>query len=101
MKIIIALFIICFIPACANLNPMVAGYGEKVVRDVQGANDNLIHGLEVAICGVPYGAILRNPEFIPVAKAACLANGDQSNPNLLLERMPVVNAKPSTILMQP
>lgn len=81
---IIALTIAFTLSGCGTVNPLVAGYEKKVQVDVQGANDNYIHGIEAAICAVPYGAIIRNPEFVPIAKSACLPSGAGSSPVTLL-----------------
>lgn len=83
MKNLMLIFAV-MLSACSTVNPLVAGYEKGVQTGVQGANDNLIHGIEASICAVPYGAIIRNPEFVPIATAACLPTGDKSNPVMLL-----------------
>ena len=61
-----------------------AGYEAAAKKGVQLADDNAIKTITDNICAVPYGAVIRNTQFIPVAKAACLPAGANSAPDSLL-----------------
>ena len=72
---------------CGQLNTFVTANQAAVIRDAQTANDNMVHGIEAASCAVPIGAVIRNPEFIPIAEAACMPAGTQSNPVSMFQSM--------------
>jgi len=76
----VALISLILLSGCGTLNSTVAGFNQKAISDTRGANDNLVHALEAGICEVPIGAVIRNSEFVPVAKAACLPAGQASSP---------------------
>jgi hypothetical protein len=61
-----------------------AGYETGAKKGVEVANDNAVRTLTDSICAMPYGAILRNTYFIPVAKAACLPQGASNAPETTL-----------------
>ncbi len=61
---------------CGTLNPMIAGYEETAIANTRAANDNYVKAIENAICFVPVGAVIRHPEFVPIAKSACLPSGN-------------------------
>ena len=61
---------------CGTLNPTIAGYEETTIANTRAANDNYVKAIEAAICSVPVGAVIRHPEFVPIAKSACLPSGD-------------------------
>ena len=61
--------------ACGSLNPAIAGYEKTALASTRAANDNYIDAIEAAICSVPVGAVIRHPEFVPIAKSACLPSG--------------------------
>ena len=86
MKTII-LASVLLLAGCGQLNTFVAANEAGVVRDAQTANDNMVHGIEAASCAVPIGAVIRNPEFIPIAEAACMPSGTQSNPVSMFQSM--------------
>ena len=86
MKILI-LSSVLLLAGCGQLNTFVAANEAGVVRDAQTANDNMVHGIEAASCAVPIGAVIRNPEFIPIAEAACMPAGTQSNPVSMFQSM--------------
>ena len=65
-----------------------AGYETAAKKGIETADDNQIKTLSDAICAVPYGAILRNTAFIPVAKAACLPQGAANAPDTTLPAAP-------------
>ncbi len=72
---------------CGQLNTFVTANQAAVIRDAQTANDNMVHGIEAAACAVPVGAVIRNPDFVPVVQAACMPAGAQSNPAQMLQNM--------------
>ena len=86
MKILI-LSSVLLLAGCGQLNTFVAANEAGVIRDAQTANDNMVHGIEAASCAVPIGAVIRNPEFIPIAEAACMPAGTQSNPVSMFQSM--------------
>ncbi|HEX7642963.1 MAG TPA: hypothetical protein VF472_12220 [Burkholderiaceae bacterium] len=61
-----------------------AGYESAARKGIEVANDNAIKTTMDAICAWPYGAILRNPQAIPVAKAACLPQSVNNAPETTL-----------------
>ena len=61
---------------CGTLNPTIAGYEETTIANTRAANDNYVKAIEAAICSVPVGAVIRHPEFVPIAKSACLPSGN-------------------------
>jgi hypothetical protein len=73
-----------------------AGYETGARKGVEVANDNAIRTLADSICGMPYGAILRNTYFIPVAKAACLPAGAANAPDTTLPASSAMQAAPAT-----
>lgn len=67
--------ILLMLSGCGTLNPVIAGYTSTAIASARAANDNYIAAIEAAICSVPVGAVIRHPEFIPLARAACLPGG--------------------------
>ena len=82
MKLILALLIVT-LSGCASFNASVAGYNKVAVTSARSANDNIIDGIMETTCAVPVGAVLRRQDFLPVVKAACLPQGNASNPSSL------------------
>ena len=71
--------------ACTTTTAQLyAGYESAAKKGLEAADDNNIRTLTDGICGVPYGAVIRNSQFIPLAKAACLPAGGNSAPDSLL-----------------
>lgn len=72
------ILVICIttLTGCGTLNPAIAGYEKTALASTRAANDNYIDAIEAAICSVPVGAVIRHPEFVPIAKSACLPNGN-------------------------
>ena len=73
------LWMICIalmLTGCGALNPVIAGYEETAISNTRAANDNYVKAIESAICSVPIGAVIRHPEFVPIAKSACLPSGN-------------------------
>ena len=73
------LWMICIalmLTGCGALNPVIAGYEETAISNTRAANDNYVKAIENAICSVPVGAVIRHPEFVPIAKSACLPSGN-------------------------
>ena len=68
---------------CGALNPTIAGYEKTALANTRAANDNYIEAIEAAICSVPVGAVIRHPEFVPIAKSACLPSGNTDINQLL------------------
>ena len=53
-------------------------YSAKEASDemaIHAAQKNAIQTLKFAICAVPYGDVIANPDFQATAKAACLPSG--------------------------
>jgi len=73
---------------------LYSGYEQAAKKGIEAADDNNIKTLTDSICGVPYGAVIRNTQFIPVAKAACLPAGANSAPDSLLPTATPITAKP-------
>ena len=86
MKIIFVATLIFALTGCGTLNPAIAGYSTKVIADTKAANDNYVAAIEAAICSVPVGAVIRHPEFIPLAKSACLPGGVSPDAGALFPR---------------
>jgi hypothetical protein len=87
MKTLIYTVLLCAIlTGCGTLNPVIAGYSSKVIADARAANDNYVAAIEAAICSVPVGAVIRHPEFIPLARTACLPGGVSPDAGALLTR---------------
>lgn len=63
------------VAGCGSLNPVIAGLETTAIANTRAANDNYVAAIEAAICSVPVGAVIRHPEFIPLARAACLPGG--------------------------
>ncbi|HEY8027681.1 MAG TPA: hypothetical protein VIF60_24285 [Burkholderiaceae bacterium] len=74
----------CFSGCTTVTGQAYAGYETAARKGIEMADDNNIKTLSDAICAVPYGAILRNAQFIPVAKAACLPPGSNNAPDTTL-----------------
>ena len=70
------LLVTTMLSACGSLNPAIAGYEKTALASTRAANDNYVEAIEAAICSVPVGAVIRHPEFVPIAKSACLPNGN-------------------------
>jgi uncharacterized protein YceK len=70
---------------CGTMNSTIAGFGSKAAADARAANDNMIGAIELSICAVPIGAVLRHSEFIPIARVACLPGGIAPDANDLFE----------------
>ena len=70
----------------SSMSTAVAGYTTKVAADARATNDNMVQAIELAICAVPVGAVIRNPEFIPLARTACLPGGVSPDAGALFPR---------------
>jgi hypothetical protein len=92
--IVLAAFAVFFLAGCGTMNSTIAGLEQKSVADVRAANDNAIHGVEASICAMPIGAVIRNTEFVPIARAACLPAGSASSPVTLFDAMPTGQGAP-------
>jgi len=68
---------------CASVQQAVQAYGSVAVTNARAANDTLIEGYKVAVCGLPLSAIARHPELVPSVRSLCLANGDKVSEELL------------------
>lgn len=77
------LLILLMLSGCGTLNPVIAGYTSTAIANTKAANDNYINAIEAAICSVPVGAVIRHPEFIPLARAACLPGGVATDAGVL------------------
>ncbi len=75
MKTIILAALAILVSGCGSLNPVIAGYESTAIANAKAANDNYVAAIEAAICSVPVGAVIRHPEFIPLARTACLPGG--------------------------
>jgi hypothetical protein len=87
MKIAItsaAIFSALSISGCASVSQAYAAKEASAEVDIHLAQKNAIHTLKTAICAVPYGDVIANPEFQPVAKAACLPAAGSITPDSLL-----------------
>jgi len=87
-KTLLALAVCVALTNCAGFNQAVAAKEKSSVIAIQTANDNVIDAIRESICAVPYGAIIRHPEFVGVAKAACLPTGTTNAPATLLDVVP-------------
>lgn len=59
----------------AGCSTAMTAYESAAYEQIKAANDNNLKVLKVAVCAQPLSAILRNPDFIPVAQAACVTPG--------------------------
>ena len=80
------LFAPLFLAGCGSLNPVIAGYTTTTIANTRAANDNYVAAIEAAICSVPVGAVIRHPEFIPLARTACLPGGVSPDAGALFPR---------------
>ena len=80
----LAILIPIVLCGCTALNTTIGAYDTKIALDAKVANNNLMQQLTFGVCSVPIGAVLGNPQFIPVAKAACLPSGANSSPATIL-----------------
>src|SRR5260221_228299 len=74
----------CMFAGCGTFNTAVRAYGAAAVTDLQAAEDTNLAALGVAICGTPYSAIIRHPEWISSIREKCLPSGGGSDPSALL-----------------
>jgi hypothetical protein len=87
MKFLLVTILLCAsLTGCGSLNPAIAGYSAKIIADTKAANDNYVAAIEAAICSVPVGAVIRHPEFIPLARTACLPGGVSPDAGVLFTK---------------
>ena len=71
------------ISGCAAVNQAYSAQAASAAMAARTAQDNVVETLMFTICAVPYGTVVRKPEFQPVAIAACLPKGSTSANDLL------------------
>lgn len=83
MRKLIILVALATLAGCSSMQQAVQAYGSVAVGNAKAANDTLIDGYKVGLCGLPLSAIVRHPEIIGAVRSLCLASGDKVTEDLL------------------
>lgn len=63
--------VVVVLTGCAGMSQYIAAKGASDKVAIQAANDNIITGIEDALCDLPYGAILRHTELQAAVQSVC------------------------------
>lgn len=71
IAIVCALAFAASMTGCASVQQAVQAYGTVAVTGAHAAADTVVQAQKIAICDLPYSAIVRNPDIIPAVRALC------------------------------
>ncbi|CAH1387023.1 hypothetical protein [Candidatus Nitrotoga sp. M5] len=68
---LVALAAVLITTGCAQLNAAAGSRLDDTIENTKAANDNIAKGVKAAVCGVSFGAVMRDSELKAVAEPLC------------------------------